>query len=135
MDYQNIEQILQDLKPEERDIFDKIQLKISQELEKSKESRFDHLEKDHQNGLEFAEKHPDVIHPNHITTSPHEILITVTAEVSSIDDNGYLGEVKDLMQQYYHIPVKSGEDYVLFLKKFLEQFQQTLESTCRDSIV
>ena len=135
MNEPSFEDILSSLTEEELKVFDKIQAKIQHSLSNMRDSKFDDGDDTIDIGTKFADKHPDLIHPKHITNSPHEILITVTAEVSEVDNNGYLSKTKDLMNQYYHIPVKTGEDYTLFLRKFLEQFQQTLESTCRDSIL
>jgi len=134
MNEPNIEAIINSLSEEEQKILEKIQDKITESINTMKDSKFDNLD-DTDLASSFSDKNPDLIHPKHITNSPHEILITVTAEVSEIDDKGYLGATKDLMNQHYHIPVKTGEDYSLFLQKFLEQFQQTLESTCRDSVI
>jgi hypothetical protein len=134
MNEPNIEAIINNLSKEEQKIFEKIQDKIIESINTMKDSKFDNLD-NIDPASSFSDKNPDLIHPKHITNSPHEILITVTAEVSEVDDKGYLGATKDLMNQHYHIPVKTGEDYSLFLQKFLEQFQQTLESTCRDSVI
>jgi hypothetical protein len=125
----NFDEVLNTLTDEERILLEKIEAKLYGDLSKYKDSRFDDPEQD------FSDKHPEILHSKHITNSPHEILITVTAEVTAVDNNGMLGDIKDLMSHYFHIPVKSGEDYSIFLSKFLQQFQETLEATCRSSII
>jgi hypothetical protein len=128
-----IDFIFNDLSDTEKSVLEGIKKKIDEKLEKLKESKFDELDSiDPDKDIDFSDEHPDIIHKKHITNSPHEITILVHAETSTIDDKGNLSEVVDLLDQYYHIPVKAKEDYKIYLDEFMKKFHTTLEDTCRD---
>jgi hypothetical protein len=110
-----------------------INQKIYKHLEdKYKEKRFDHLDND--NPIDFADKHPDILHREHITDCPHEMRITLDVKISSIDEKGNLKEVKDLYLKYFHIPIPSQTDYVKTAEKFFEKFETKLYETCNENI-
>lgn len=128
-----IDFIFDELSDSEKSILENIKKKIDAKLEKIKESRFDAIGSAEDNqAIDFSAKHPETIHQKHMTNSPHEITILVHAETSTIDDKGNLSEVVDLLDQYYHIPVKAKEDYKIYLDGFMKKFHTTLEDTCRD---
>lgn len=132
-----IKEAIESFSPEEKRVFEKIQQKLSNSLMQQVDHKYDWMnEIDEKEDPEpdFSQKHPDILHPKHITIAPHEIVFYIRAEVSEIDDTGHLKGVKDLAEKYYHIPVKVKEDYSLFMDKFFEQFEQTLANTCRDTI-
>ena len=128
-----IDFIFNDLSDTEKSVLEGIKKKIDEKLEKLKESKFDDLDSiDPDKDIDFSDEHPDIIHKKHITNSPHEITILVHAETSTIDDKGNLSEVVDLLDQYYHIPVKAKEDYKIYLDELMKKFHTTLEDTCRN---
>lgn len=119
------------LTEEEKTFLLKIDKKIAAKLEEIKEHKFDHL--DNQD-LDLSEKHPEIISKTHITDCPHEIKISVVAEVSSIDDRGFLKDLKDIIKKYYHIPVMTDQNYMDYVDKFFQNFEDKLTATCKESI-
>jgi len=127
-----IDKIFEKLTEEEKQFLDKINKKIVQHLDKIKEAHFEQLDSQVDTPVDFSEKHPEIIHKKHLSVAPHEITVYIKAEVSEIDDKGYLTEVKDLFEKYYHIPVKAKEDYRLYVEKFFEKFHSSLEKSCQE---
>jgi hypothetical protein len=125
-----LKQAYDELSEDEKKIVDKFDQKISDIIKEKIEHKYDHLEND--DPLDFNLKHPDVMHPKHITSSPHEITVFVKAEVSDIDNKGNLSEIKDLFEKYYHIPVPNNTDYMVYVTKFFEKFHSDLEITCQE---
>jgi len=125
--------ILEDLlTPEEKLLLSEIEKKISNKIKEIEKNKYDHLDND--DPLDLTHKHPDIVSPTHITDCPHEIKITVISEISSIDDRGYLKDVKEVFRKNYHIPVITGQDYTKYADKFFETFEKKLTSTCQEMI-
>jgi|LakMenEpi03Aug12_release.lakeMendotaPanAssembly.Ray.scaffolds.fasta_scaffold83752_3 hypothetical protein len=122
--------LYENLSPEEKSLFENFELKIGKILEKAQDKKLDNIDNDEP--LDFSEKHPEILHPKHITNAPHEITVYVKAEVSEIDENGHLAETKDLFEKYYHIPVRNQKDYRIYVDKFFEKFHSNLELTCQE---
>lgn len=127
-----IDKIFETLTKEEKQFLEKINTKIVKQLDKLKESQNERLESQADEPVDFSEKHPEIIHKKHLSASPYEITIYIKAEVSEIDDKGYLSELKDLFEKYYHIPVKAKEDYKLYVEKFFAKFHSSLETSCQE---
>jgi hypothetical protein len=123
----NIDDILSD---EEKQFIAKLQQKISDHLKTMAEHKYDHLDNDEP--LDLAKKHPEVIPPTRVSKNPHEIRITIHMETSSVDEKGYLLEVKDITKKYYHIPVPTGAPYEEYIDSFLKFFEQKLTETCQN---
>jgi hypothetical protein len=120
------------LTPEEKQILIDLEKKISEKIKSIQNHKYDHLDND--TPLDLSQKHPETISPTHITEAPHEIKITVVAEISSIDDKGYLQDVKDVFRKNYHIPVLTGKDYMVYTEKFFSTFEQKLTATCQELV-
>lgn len=128
-----IDNLLSETLTEEEKIFlQKIEQKISEKLKDIDENKYNHLDND--KPLDLADKHPETIEKQHISGSPHEIKISVVAQISSVDDKGYLNEIKEIIRKNYHIPVVSDQDYNIFANKFFENFENKLTSTCQEMI-
>lgn len=125
-----LKQAYDELSEDEKKILDKFDQKISDIIKEHTEHQYDHLEND--DPLDFSLKHPEIMHPTHVTSSPHEITVIVKAEVSDIDNKGNLSQIKDLFEQYYHIPVPNNTDYMIYVNKFFEKFHADLEITCQE---
>ena len=126
----NLEEILSE---DELESLASINAKIYKHLEDTQKShRFDHLDND--NPIDFSDKHPDVMHREHITDCPHEMRITLDSKISEIDDKGNLKEIKDLSVKYFHIPIPSQNNYLLIAEKFFEKFYTKLAETCEEDI-
>lgn len=64
----------------------------------------------------------------HVTNYQREILIKVKAELSTVsDETQQLLEVDNIVENFYHIPVPSGVNYVEKVDEFLEKFDNELE--------
>lgn len=125
--------IYDQLTEEEKQLLAKIENKMNSAVEEIKDTRFMDVDTNNPNGVpDFSEKHPDLIHPKHVTIAPHEITFCLKAEVSEIDDKGYLGDIKEVVNKYYHVPVKAKEDWELYMNKFFEKFHDSLEKVCQE---
>jgi len=123
IDLQNI------LTPEEQQQLDTIQKKIQNNLDliykKNVEEFKNKAEEPEQSELDEAS------HPKHITTSQREILISVRAEISTVDEKGHLQDVQQCLDNYYHIPVAPDSSYELFLQQFIDKFDSELTSCAK----
>jgi len=125
--------IYEQLTEEEKQLLSTIENKLNAAIEEIKDNRFTDIDINNPNGVpDFSEKHPDVIHSKHVTTAPHEITFFIKAEVSEIDDKGYLGEIKEIVEKYYHVPVKAKDDWKIHMDKFFEKFHNSLENVCQE---
>ena len=130
---EDINDIYSLLTDEEKSFLKQIETKIAKGLESIKEHVFDHIDDNDTNNVpDFSKKHPEILHPKNLTKAPHEITINIKADVASIDSNGYLSEVVEILEKFYHIPVKAKDDYKIYLERFFQQFHQALESTCQE---
>jgi len=120
------------LTEEELEFLYNINKKIYEHQKNQSDKKYDHL--DNEESLDFSDKHPDVIHKEHITDCPHEMRITVDTKVSAIDNKGYLSEVKNIDIKYYHIPIPSDTNYMEIVEKFFDTFQSKLLDTCKEII-
>jgi hypothetical protein len=130
---ESFQSIYDQLTAEEKQLLSKIEEKMGSVVEEMKDDRFDHIDTNDPNGVpDFSKKHPDIIHPKHVTVAPHEITFSLKAEVSEVDDKGYLSSVKEVVNKYYHVPVKAKDDYEIYMNKFFEKFHASLESVCQE---
>jgi hypothetical protein len=121
------------LTEEEKQLLSKIEEKLGFVAEEIKDNKFADIDtKDPNIVPDFSEKHPDIIHPKHLTIAPHEITFTLKAEVSEIDDKGYLGDIKQIVEKYYHVPVKAKDDWEVYMNKFFDKFHHSLENVCQE---
>jgi hypothetical protein len=130
---ESFQSIYDQLTEEEKQLLSKIEEKMGSVVEEMKDERFANIDTNDPNGVpDFSEKHPDIIHPKHVTIAPHEITFSLKAEVSEVDDKGYLSSVKEVVNKYYHVPVKAKEDWELYMNKFFEKFHNSLENVCQE---
>jgi hypothetical protein len=121
------------LTEEEKQLLSKIEEKLGSVAKEIKDNRFANIDINDPNKVpDFSEKHPDVIHPKHVTIAPHEITFSLKAEVSEIDNKGYLGDIKEVVNKYYHVPVKAKDDWEIYMNKFFDKFHQSLENVCQE---
>jgi len=65
----------------------------------------------------------------HVTNYQREILVKVDAQLSTVsDETNQLLEVDNIVENFYHIPVPSGVNYVEKIDEFLEKFDNELEN-------
>lgn len=121
------------LSEEELDFLQKINLKIYESTKNQKqETKYDDIDND--DPLDFSDKHPELIHKEHITECPHEMRITLDIKVNSIDEKGYLKDVKELIVKYFHIPIPTNSDYMKVVLAFITKFESKLFETCTEVI-
>lgn len=129
----NTNNIIQEILTEEEQKFLLgIEAKIVDKLKELEKTKYDHLDNDEP--LDLSSKHSEIIPPIHITDSPHEIRISVTTEISGIDDKGYVNEIKEMFRKNYHIPVPANQDYMVYANKFFETLEIKLASTFKESL-
>lgn len=117
---------------EEQALLVKLQAKLQDNITAAMASKYDDIDND--SPLDLSRKHPEVIEPVHITDSPHEIRVSLTIEVSEIDDKGYLKDTKELMKKNYHIPVPSKKDYSIYVNSFISNLESKMTDSCRESM-
>ena len=65
----------------------------------------------------------------HVTNYQREILVKVDAQLSTVsDETNQLLEVDNIVENFYHIPIPSGVNYVEKIDEFLEKFDNELEN-------
>ena len=130
---ESFDSIYDQLTEEEKQLLAKIESKLNSIMQEAKDNRFADIDINNPNIVpDFSDKHPDIIHPKHVTIAPHEITFTLKAEVSEIDDKGYLGDIKQVVDKYYHVPVKSKDDWEVYMNKFFDKFHHSLENVCQE---
>lgn len=127
----SIDDIVNDLSEEEKLIIEKIQEKLFEHFEKQQKHKREQLETISEGPIDFSEKHPDIIHSKNITTAPNELIFTIKAEASAVNSKGELESVVDIVEKFYHIPLKQKEEYKQYMDNFFDKFHNTLEETCK----
>lgn len=121
------------LSEEEIDFLAKINAKIYNSLKlKEEPKKYEDINDD--NSIDFSDKHPELIHREHITECPHEMRITLDIKVNSIDEKGNLQDVKELIVKYFHVPIPSNSDYMHIATSFIKKFETKLFDTCTEVI-
>lgn len=124
--------IYNDLTVEEQELLVKLQSKLQDKVNSIVSSKYDDIDNDAP--LDLSKQHPEIIEPIHITNSPHEIRVSLSIEVSEVDDKGYLKETKELMKKNYHIPVPAKQDYSIYVNKFVTNLENKMADSCRESM-
>lgn len=112
------------LTPEEQELLKKMSGKLEESLDDIKKQNIDKMAKDLEDPNYF--NRPTEV--KHVTDYQREILIKVNAEISTTNDTNQLLEIDNIVDNYYHIPVPSGVDYVEQIDKFLEIFDKEVEN-------
>ena len=120
------------LTPEEKEYLGVIEAKIQNKIRDLQKSKYDAIDNDEP--LDLEELHPELGPPRHITSSPHEIRVYVNIETSTVNEKGYIDELKDITKKSYHIPVPPEKNYEEFIDKFVQYFETKLTETCKDMI-
>lgn len=71
------------------------------------------------------------IEPKHVTDYPRELFIDLNIELTTINDIGQFTELKNIVDNKYHIPVPSGVDYVPIVLDFIEKFDSSLTNCAK----
>lgn len=119
-----------ELTDDEKVLLEKIEEKIANKTQELLNNKYANIDNDEP--LDLGHQHHDIISPRYATDAPHEIKFEVVATVSSIDDKGYIKDVKEMLSQNYFIPVLAGEDYTIYVNKFFEMFKNKLTETCKE---
>lgn len=65
--------------------------------------------------------------PKHITDYDREVLIKVTADITTIDpESRMLKSMETRYEELYHIPIPSGVDYMKNLSQFFDTFENNI---------
>lgn len=111
-----IDQILND---EEKLAWTGIQNKLSSHLNEIYLSNLKKLDESIPSGTKYL---PDPIHPQHITSSQREIVIRISAEISTTNEQNQLADIQQIFNHYYHIAIPPETDYRDRLMVFVENF-------------
>jgi hypothetical protein len=112
-----------DLTDEEKTLLENIQNKAQEYLQSIQTKNLDNIDE------VMSQPNPvgsTPFHSKHITSYHREIFVHVEMEISSVNEEGQLIEVGQVLENFYHIPVPSGVDYVEKIQKFTEKFEQEL---------
>lgn len=118
------------LTDEEKAILEKIADKMqnsfsSNEFQEARKQNVEQIAKDASNPNFFNQ--PREI--KHVTNYQREILVKVIAEISTVaDETNQLLEIDNIVENFYHIPIPSGVDYVGKIDEFLEKFDNEIEN-------
>jgi len=119
----------QEFSKEEQALLDKIARKMqstvsSDEFQEARKQNVEQIAKDAADPNFF--NHSREL--NHVTTYQREIFIKLNAEISTTsEETQQLLKVDNIVENFYHIPVPSGVNYVEKIDKFLEKFDNELE--------
>jgi hypothetical protein len=111
---------------EEKQIIDRLQEKIFKHFSSEQSNSKDPEE------LLKLDPNNEMLHPEKITDAPVEILFTIKAVVTEVDENGNPKETVDLLEKFYHIPITSGKNYKDYVDNFMNHFHLKLEQTCQE---
>lgn len=117
-----LESILTD---EEKQFLEKINLKYHDHIENLYKNNAAQIETE-----VSASGNPEpfnVAEPSrHITNYQREILIKVSAEISTVNEQGRLTNVDLCLENFYHIPVPPDTDFDSKLKEFVNIFDSNI---------
>lgn len=114
---------LDNLTEEERALWEKMGAKFEESFQEERKRNLEEMTKKLEDP-DFFNKPKEI---EHVTGYQREIIVKVNAEISTINDQNQLLDLTNIIDNYYHIPVPSGVDYVEKIGKFLEKFDQELE--------
>jgi len=114
---------LDDLTEEEKLLWDKINSKMEKSIEDIKKENIEKMAKDLEDPNYFN-RYKEV---RHVTDYQREILIKINAEISTTNDQNKLLEIDNIVENFYHIPVPSGVDYVEKIDEFLDAFDKEIQ--------
>lgn len=102
----------------------KIRSRLETKLQDLYAANLDQLDKSTPSGaLHFT----DPIHPKRVTTAPREIVINITAEISTSNKEHQLEDISRLFSHHYHIAVPPDTDYTQDLAKFVKNFDESVK--------
>lgn len=114
---------LDNLTEEEKAVWEKVSSKLEESFQEERKKNLEEMAKKLEDP-DFFNKPKEI---EHVTGYQREIVVKVNAEISTINDQNQLLDLTNIVDNYYHIPVPSGVDYVEKIGKFLEKFDQELE--------
>jgi hypothetical protein len=71
--------------------------------------------------------------PKKLLMCPHEIVITVIANVLEENEKGELIGTKDICQKDYHIPVPPKHDYNEYMRSFFSHLETCIASSAKNA--
>jgi hypothetical protein len=119
----------QEFSKEEQELLDKIARKMqstvsSDEFQEGRKHNIEQIAKDAADP-EFFNQPREL---THVTNYQREIFVKLNAEISTTsEETQQLLEVNNIVENFYHIPVPSGVNYVEKIDEFLEKFDNELE--------
>lgn len=128
MDNDNINQNIENLTDEE-----------SEKYKKQLAEYFSQLTADNPDLLleylqdQYTKDIPSLDRPNKLLICPHEIVITVIANVLEEDEKGELIGSKEICQKNYHIPVPPKHDYNTYMNSFFSHLESCISSSAKNA--
>lgn len=114
---------IDNLTEEEKALWEKMSAKFEESFQEERKKNIEKMAKNSEDP-DFFNKPKEI---KHVTGYQREILIKVNAEISTTNDHNRLLEIDNIVENFYHIPVPSGTNYIEKIDKFLEKFDQELE--------
>ena len=119
-----------DLSTEELEVLESINIKVQEELNKTKEDVKKNPDK-YLDDPNILGDHP--LEPRHVTDYNRELYISLKIEMTALDENCNFKEITQVVDNAYHIPVPSGVDYQVKVDKFVNKFDKEL-GDCAEKI-
>jgi LysM repeat protein len=119
-----------DLSTEELEVLESINIKVQEQLNKTKEDVKENPDK-YLDDPNILGDHP--LEPRHVTDYNRELYISLKIEMTALDENCNFKEITQVVDNAYHIPVPSGVDYQVKVDKFVNKFDKEL-GDCAEKI-
>lgn len=82
---------------------------------------------------QYSKDIPSMERPNKLLICPHEIVITVIANVLEENDKGELIGSKEICRKDYHIPVPPKHDYNAYMSAFFSHLENCISSSAKNA--
>lgn len=116
-------EFLQNLTDEEKSILDGIEKKLHEYLTSKIDHNLNNVNEVMNNPSQLGES---PFHSKHITNYDREIFVHLEMEISAKNESGQLTEIGQILENFYHIPVPSGANYLDKVQNFSDKLEKEL---------
>lgn len=111
-----------DLSEAEQDLLKHIEKKIQDYIAKEQEKNLANIDE----VMKSPAMTDSAIYNKHITNYDREIFVHLEMEISAVNEDNQLKEVGQILENFYHIPIPSGVDYIEKMQNFVNIFDKEL---------
>jgi hypothetical protein len=80
---------------------------------------------------QYTQDLPSIERPKKLLICPHEIVITVIANVLEENEKGEVIGTKEICQKDYHIPVPPTHDYNIYMESFFSHLENCITASAK----